>query len=127
MMAEETFERAMIATPSAVGLLRDLAEAHLRKWGLCALVDDALLVASELITNAVRARPRSLIGFRLVRQRAVLRIEVYDTSPGRAVITPSPDGGRGLVIVEALAREWGQRAEPAGGKSVYALLDLPVS
>ncbi|MGK5556473.1 ATP-binding protein [Actinomadura kijaniata] len=128
-MADEVLERAVLATPSSVGLLRDLAEAHLNKWGLAPVVDDATLVISELLTNAVKAKPRHLMGFRLMRWRAVLYVEVFDESAEDAVPTdPTGDlleNGRGLHIVAALSRHWGQRREPGGGKTVYALLDLP--
>ncbi|MFI0358008.1 ATP-binding protein [Actinomadura sp. 9N407] len=118
----------MLAVPSSGGLLRDLAEVHLRKWGLGELADDVLLVVSELATNAIAASPGTLIGFRMMRWLAMIAVEVQDSSTER-VVRREPmtldESGRGLWIVEQIARHWGQRAEPDGTKTVYALLDLP--
>jgi anti-sigma regulatory factor (Ser/Thr protein kinase) len=120
--------RAVLATPSAIGLLRDLAEVQLNKWGLAELVDDALLIVSELVTNACAAAPRTLIGFRMMVWPTLLVIEVYDSS-GEPAVLQEPEtlaeSGRGLWIVSHLARHWGQRPEVGGGKTVYALLGLP--
>ncbi len=77
-------ERAVLAIPSSNGILRDLARAHLDKWGLAELVDDALLVISELVTNAQAAAPGTLIGFRMTRRPGTLAIEVRDSGPGVA-------------------------------------------
>lgn len=121
-------QRAVLAAPSAIGLLRDLAEVQLTKWGLSELVDDALLVASELVTNACAAAPKTLIGFRLMLWPTLLVIEVQDASDEPAVLQEPEvlaETGRGLWIVDQLARHWGQRPEAGGGKTVYALLALP--
>lgn len=125
---ELSVERSVLAAPSSSGLLRDLAEVHLRKWGLGELADDVLLVVSELGTNAIAASPGTLIGFRMMRWPTMLVVEVRDSSAER-VVREEPgtldESGRGLWIVEQIARHWGQRTEPDGTKTVYALLDLP--
>ncbi|GAA3927737.1 hypothetical protein GCM10023085_06160 [Actinomadura viridis] len=121
-------ERAVLATPSSNGVLRDLACAHLEKWGLGGLADDAVLVVSELVTNAIEAAPGTLIGFRLMLWPTMLVIEVHDTSTERVVcgeVEALAESGRGMWIVEHIARHWGQRLEGDGTKTVYALLDLP--
>ncbi|MBW8482989.1 ATP-binding protein [Actinomadura parmotrematis] len=129
--AEGVFERAVAGGPAAPAALRRLAAARLRAWGLDAIAADVLLVVSELATNAVRASGAgTLVGLRLMVWRAVLSVEVYDGSTAPAVPAPPPavpedaESGRGLAIVAALARHWGQRRDP-DGKTVYALLDLP--
>ncbi|WP_067489218.1 ATP-binding protein [Actinomadura hibisca] len=129
-LREEKLERAALAVPSSVGLLRDLAEAHLHKWGLAAIVDDSLLVVSELVTNAVAKVPGHLIGFALLKWPTVLVIEVSDEHQESAVLQkPGAEGesGRGLFLVEALALHWGQRRSAGGWKTVYALMEIPPS
>lgn len=111
-----------------------LARAELRKaladWGLSELEGDALLVASELVTNAVRyaVGPRDReIETRYVRLGNGVRVEVHDTSPARPVVGESDqdgDGGRGLYLVAAVADSWavGERSGP--GKRVWAELSV---
>ena len=76
-----TLERAVLAVPAVNGVLRDVAGVHLVKWGLDELADDALLVVSELVTNAITAAPGRPLWFRMARWPHVLAIEVRDSSP----------------------------------------------
>ncbi len=109
-----------------------LARAVLRKaladWGLSELEGDALLVASELVTNAVRhaAAPRDReIETRYVRLTDGVRVEVHDACAARpALREPEGDGGRGLYLVAAVADRWavGERVGP--GKQVWAELSV---
>ena len=88
---------------------------------------DALVVVSELVTNAVRhgAEPIALL---LTWDGRTLRIEVSDGDPrvdGVKAVAPSAatDHGRGLVITDHLAESWGARAGPRGlGKTVWATI-----
>lgn len=84
---------------------------------------DASLLASELVTNAVRyGRPD--IRLRLQVDAAGLRVEVHDgggsmptwVAPGAASGQPH---GRGLVIVNHLATSWGVAATDGDGKDVW--------
>ncbi|MFG2003380.1 ATP-binding protein [Spirillospora sp. NPDC048911] len=123
------FGKGVIATPAVVGLLRDLTEAHLHKWGLSDHVENATLVVSELVTNAVNAGRGRLIGFQVICLPAVLMIEIWDpaeSKPARKTPEPEDTAGRGLLIVEAVAQAWGIRAHPpeTGGKTVWACLAL---
>ncbi|MEU5734290.1 ATP-binding protein [Streptomyces antimycoticus] len=111
-----------------------LARADLRKalagWGLVAVEEVALLVLSELITNAVRhARvPGRQIETRYLHQGDKVRIEVHDAADQLPKLrTPTPESvrGRGLVLVETLADQWGVTPRPAVGKAVWAVLALP--
>lgn len=116
--------------PEAVSVVRRRARAVLADWNLAPdLTEDALLVISELITNAVvHALPPAVL--RLSRAgaegRGALRVEVTDAGPaeaaGRPAVEPCADEhGRGLGIVTALAAECGTRIH-AGGITRWAEL-----
>jgi len=125
MTAPRHVRRTVLATPSVVGLLRDLTESCLLAWDLKDRVDDTCLVVSELVTNALRVASGTAIVLDLwapVDGRG-LNVELWDRSSVRPVPrTPEPDdeSGRGLLIVAALAADWGVRHLPAGGKVVWA-------
>jgi anti-sigma regulatory factor (Ser/Thr protein kinase) len=94
----------------------DLSSAH---------TDVVLLLASELVTNAVlhgRSNPRMTA----VHDTTYLEVSVEDdNSRVPEVVDAAVDalGGRGLAIVELLSDEWGVKPTP-GGKSVWFRLSL---
>ena len=108
-----------------------LARRALRQWiggvaGTDELADDATLVVSEAVTNAVVhgcSGPR--LSAELTRGR--LRIEVHDTSRDPPVVrSPSAaPGGRGLRILAAVADAWGW-SMTATGKVVWTEQRLAV-
>ena len=107
------------------GPVRQAARQALIDWQHPDLVDDALVVISELVQNVLQHTDG---GGELVltrRDHAVL-IEVFDSSatPPR-VYGPDPRrlGGRGLLIVAAVTLEWGTRPAPTG-KVVWALMPV---
>jgi len=80
------------------------------------VVDDAVLVASELVTNAV-LHAELPCQLRLVSTRDELRIEVEDRAhaqPQRRRPDDDDEHGRGLTIVAALSSGWGSRPTPTG-------------
>jgi anti-sigma regulatory factor (Ser/Thr protein kinase) len=89
-------------------------------WACGHLADDAALLVSELVTNAV-IHARSDVVLRLWRTDSGIRVEIAerDSQPVTArPVNPEALGGRGLYLVETLARDWGVRpAEP--GKTVW--------
>jgi anti-sigma regulatory factor (Ser/Thr protein kinase) len=124
------FQRNVLASPSAVGLLRDLVTIHLNKWGLDTLDDDARLIVSEIATNAVNASPCQMIRMEMFTLPGALVLEIWDPSPrppARRQAGMRDTGGRGLEIVDFLADGWGHRWPPEGGKIVYALLKAGVA
>lgn len=121
---EFLFEASIRADPSGAGEAR----AHLRGLDLPGqLTEDLALLATEMITNAVRhggenwdERYAPLI-LRLLRTSAGLRLEVEEPSASGWLGPPSPDsspratpstfpeGGYGLKILERLSTSWGAR------------------
>ncbi|GAA3801576.1 ATP-binding protein [Streptomyces phyllanthi] len=102
--------------PEAVRTLRHRAHALLTRWGLSHdAVDDAVLVISELATNAIdHALPPAELRLSMPEAdgRRVLRIEVSDRGPAPRPSSfpdrPDPDeNGRGLSIVAALSLRHG--------------------
>ena len=96
-------------------------------WHLTHLTDTAILLISELVTNAVlHARTNGLgLSLQLEVHGTWLRIEVHDADlSGPQPRTPAglEESGLGLVLVDALADSWGVRETPAG-KAVWAELD----
>ncbi|MFH8794373.1 SpoIIE family protein phosphatase [Streptomyces sp. NPDC017941] len=93
------------ATPSRA---RRLARSALERWGLTELNDAVELLVSEVVTNAVRYATRP-ITLRLLRTD-VLRCEVGDDVPQLPRLRQAratDEGGRGLYLVNRLARRWG--------------------
>ena len=93
-------------------------------WQVAELSDDACLVASELVENAV-LHGRSRAQLRLDLRRGVLTIAVRDDDPARPerrTVGTAPTGGRGVFLIDAIARAWGYAPTWAGGKVVWAVL-----
>ncbi|WP_030378828.1 MULTISPECIES: SpoIIE family protein phosphatase [unclassified Streptomyces] len=93
---------------SAPGRARRLARRALSRWGLEDMTDSVELLVSEVVTNAVRYASRP-ITLRLLRTD-VLRCEVGDDVPQLPRLRQAratDEGGRGLYLVNRLARRWG--------------------
>lgn len=123
----------LAALPSAVGCARLHAKHVLREWGLEELSDPVELLVSELLTNAVKAArsmdPVSPVRFWLMSDYTCALILVWDASPEPPVridVTGDAEGGRGLLLVEAICQQWNWylSAEPSG-KVVWCLVMLP--
>ena len=105
---------------------RRLAHRALQRWELEELADSVELLVSEVVTNAVRYAERP-ITLRLLRTQDVLRCEVGDDVPQLPRIRqarPSDEGGRGLFLVNRLARRWGA-TRLSTGKVVWFEMALP--
>lgn len=128
----------LVAVASAVPVAREFVHQTLRHWKLDDYTADAALMMSELVSNAVKAtgfydrQPKSweltakhVMALQLRAMGDELYIEVWDRSPLEPVkqtVTADAEGGRGLHLVEALAKNWGTYHPPAGGKIVWALI-----
>ncbi|RPF31234.1 anti-sigma regulatory factor (Ser/Thr protein kinase) [Streptomyces sp. TLI_185] len=115
---------------SSIRVARRSIGARLSAWRLPGdLCADAVLLVSELATNAVRhtLSARVLCGIGLITDQC-LRLEVHDhdrTDRGLPRCEPDPDdeSGRGLLIVEEIADSWGvDRSRLTGGNAVWAHL-----
>ena len=113
-------------------------------WYSCGMTqsttETAELIVSELVTNAVRfsgdpARTlryseRADAGFISLSLRHFcggLLIEVYDTDddpPIRSDADEYAENGRGLMLVDALGKEWSYFYPPGGGKVVSCFLEI---
>ncbi len=111
----------------AAGQARQLVSEHLGAGPLpAALIDDAVLVTSELITNAM-LHGVAPIDLRVHANQAMVMLEVQDRGmlhPRKVRATPEDEHGRGLQIVNALCDRWGTRFTD-DGKSVWCLLSSP--
>jgi len=113
------------ALTSAVPTARTWARTVWAGWGLARLSDDASVVLSELVTNAVLHAHGEAADIWLRADRRRLAIFVGDSCPDMpvrvGVLSDADLFGRGLIIVESLARHWGvYRAQT--GKIVWAML-----
>ena len=111
--------------PASASAARALLARTCTRWGCSDHIDAATLVVSELVTNAVRHAGTDL-EVRFAACRPVLRVAVRDHAPGGLRLRPADPGGssgRGLLLVEALARSWGVLPEGEAGKVVWAVLD----
>ncbi|MFC9298617.1 ATP-binding protein [Streptomyces sp. NPDC057011] len=102
--------------------MRRILRTYLDRWGLDGLADDAELALTELVANVVRHVPGRECVVLILRRPEGLRVEVADPCPG----LPRPsrggdalaEGGRGLLLVEAVTDRWGTVSIPTG-KTVW--------
>lgn len=90
--------------------------------------DVAVLLASELVGNAVEHTRSTVIHLVVDQRETRFRVEVHDELAGRPSaqqVDPLAPRGRGLMLVERLAAEWGVDPSPRGGKQVWFQLRVP--
>ncbi|HEU5110950.1 MAG TPA: STAS domain-containing protein, partial [Micromonosporaceae bacterium] len=109
---------------ASVGVARQFVEETCHRWGSPGLLPDAVLIASELVENAVRhtgSEPR----LRLEQGESTLTVAVYDDDD-TLVRMVEPDLTTavqlGLVLVDKLAHTWSCAPMLSGGKVVWAVL-----
>lgn len=125
---ERILRLALPSDASAVRLARQVTRDALDAWHLGQLEEDAVLLVSELVTNALRhAKDTGAIGLELVSTGTRLRLEIQDGDPSwRQMDFPidSDESGYGFLVVDSLADDWGLRRVCAG-KAVWAELVAP--
>ena len=117
------------AAPASVREARSMVRRELSLWGADDLVDDCVLIISELVTNAVR-HGGAACALRICGGESFVYGELFDPGAGAPRICErdmNATGGRGLQIVDSLAGDWGVTRPSSGGKVVWFTLGLPVS
>lgn len=119
--------------PLAAAFARRHVHRILTSWGCQELIEPAKIIISELVTNALKASaeppvppdPYIWIGLHQANGHVVLEVWDHNRRPPRRV-DPGPDalGGRGLLLVDDLAADWGYRWPRTGGKIVWAALKV---
>ncbi|WP_432833764.1 SpoIIE family protein phosphatase [Dactylosporangium sp. CA-092794] len=130
-MTTQTVRRIRLpADHSSPGLAREAIRTITHERDLGAVLDEALLLVTELTTNSV-VHAGTEVDLEITAGDGSLTVAVVDFRPG--TVTPSfpdnssaeiPERGRGLLLVEQLATAWGT-LHFAGGKGVWFRLDRP--
>jgi histidine kinase-like protein len=126
--------------PESARAAREFTVVTLCKWHLDALIEDAVVIASELATNAIRhgtpaatgdatgnaGSGRVELSWCLQASRLICVVtDQTGTPPALATGGPEAESGHGLQIVGALAVAWGWTILGTGEKAVWAALELP--
>ncbi|MER7970207.1 MULTISPECIES: ATP-binding protein [unclassified Streptomyces] len=119
-------EVSLPSRPESAATARRLAQVVvLRHWGLGPkLAEDAVLLVSELVGNAVRHTGARVFGLRMKHRRGWIRVEVRDPSRGLPCLMPVAEtdlSGRGLFLVDKLADRWGVDLLPRGKTTWYEM------
>lgn len=124
----------LMADTAAAAAARSVVEDAIRTWRVPVEVDVAVLLTSELVTNAVtHGAPAAgtFVILTIACDAAGLRVDVHDGCsdlpvPDTGLLHDAPaesETGRGLLLVTTLSAEWGFYRTPAG-KAVYFTLEL---
>ena len=126
--------------PESARTAREFTVATLHEWQLEPLVEDAVVIASELATNAIRhgtpaateddtndpGRTPVELSWCLQASRLICMVtDQAGTPPTVSARDPEAESGHGLQIIGALAVAWGWTILGTGEKAVWAALDLP--
>jgi|ERR1044071_2829038 anti-sigma regulatory factor (Ser/Thr protein kinase) len=121
----------LAALPTAVPCGRLHTRHVLWEWNLAHLSEDAQVLVSELLTNAVKATSSAcsagLVALRLLASSDRFVIEVWDHAPGdpqRGQLGASSETGRGFTVIEALSSRWGCRRFCPTLKVVWCQLQI---
>jgi anti-sigma regulatory factor (Ser/Thr protein kinase) len=115
---------SLAAGPAAAAEARRLVRAAICAWDVPVDPSVAVLLTSELVTNAIANEAGGAIMLVITRARDQLRVDVHDTSwfaPELVDAPPDAETGRGLMLVASLSTDWGYYRTVAG-KAVYFTL-----
>jgi hypothetical protein len=114
----------LTAGPPAAAEARRQVRAAICAWDIPVDSDVAILLTSELVTNAIRQEVTGIVTLAIACSCGQLRVDVHDTSRSLPMLIDAPvdsETGRGLMLVTTLSAEWGFYRTPAG-KAVYFTL-----
>jgi anti-sigma regulatory factor (Ser/Thr protein kinase) len=114
----------LAAEPAAAGSARSQVQATIEAWEIPVDASIAVLLTSELVTNAIRHEQGDTITLVITCAYGQLHVDVHDTSctlPVPMDGSPDAETGRGLVLVASLSSSWGYYRTPTG-KAVYFTL-----
>jgi CheY-like chemotaxis protein len=126
-LSEESVLSDSIEIPADVREVREarrFVTSRCEAWGCQDGIDDASLIVSELVTNAI-VHAGTSCRLTVRRRPHAFRLEVRDgrnTQPDPRLSGPSEEHGRGLFLVSATAVAWGIEPAPGEGKIVWAEL-----
>jgi len=115
---------SLSAGPAAPAKARRHVRAAIYAWDIPVDEPAAVLLTSELVTNAIRHEAGETVMLVITSACGQLRVDVHDTSCFLPVPVHGPadtETGRGLILVASLATQWGFYPTPAG-KAVYFTL-----
>ena len=118
------YRTRLTAGPSAAAEARRQVQAAICAWDISVDSDVAVLLTSELVTNAIRHEVSGSVTLAITCWRDQLRVDVFDTSRTLPMVVEAAvdaETGRGLMLVATLSAEWGFYRTPAG-KAVYFTL-----
>jgi anti-sigma regulatory factor (Ser/Thr protein kinase) len=129
--SQQSVSHRLGRNPVEVSRARRAAKKALRDWGLTGHLHTALVIVSELVTNAI-LHGGGPVEVRIAREGAYLLLDVHDDGEGRPVrrpVTVSDDSGHGLELIDGLLKqEGGSRTVlsdgPGAGKTVRVALCL---
>ena len=110
--------------PAAAAVARSQVRAAIYAWDVPVDEPVAVLLTSELVTNAIRYEAGEAVMLVITSACGQLRVDVHDTSCSVPVPVEEPadaETGRGLILVASLATQWGFYPT-AAGKAVYFTL-----
>jgi anti-sigma regulatory factor (Ser/Thr protein kinase) len=119
-------ETHLPSLPSSAGTARAFLRTALKTWDLDGFGDVTEVLTTELVSNVIRhvGAPMTL---RVLRQPTSIRVEVEDPSdvpPVKRSPGPLVERGRGVLLIDALARHWGIEHRAEGGKTVWFEIDV---
>ena len=122
---------SLAAGPAAAAEARGQVRAAICAWDVPVDPSVAVLLTSDLVTNAIRHETGETVTLAIDCSQGQLRVDVHDSTRDIPVVMETPgdaETGRGLMLVATLSDEWGFYRTPAG-KAVYFTLafqpDLP--
>ncbi|MFE5122938.1 ATP-binding protein [Streptomyces sp. NPDC056669] len=122
------------ANSASLSRIRHFTRRTLSMWGRRTCADDVTIVVGELVANAIRhaLAPHSdrhgWLG--LMNTASTVICAVQDPSPDRPLPRTATDDdtrGRGLLIIDQLAHDWGYSPHGNNGKTVWAVMPTTIA